>query len=354
MRTLGAFLIAISLAAASVLAQAPHTLPGAMYGADPTYKVPRTPDGKPDLQGVWANNNVTPMTRPTQWKDKATITDAELEELKRLVAQNATDGGDAIFQNLVQLALDAKDKGGKFTQNSYDPSTGNYNEFWMVEREWDHRTSLIVDPPNGQMPPLTKEAEARRANRRNGAGPQAPQPRRPAGPEDLPLGERCLSFGAPRTGAGYNSYLQIVQSPETVVLLQEMAHDARIVPITSKVSLPQDVRQWLGKPNGRWEGDTLVVETTNYLNGFQGSTPDVKVTERFTRVSHDFINWVITVDDPKTWTQPWSFMIRLKRSDDQIYEYACHEGNHSMIGILAGARAEERKEAAKTGTNQQP
>ena len=355
MRTLGAVVVALSLAVASLVAQAPHQLPGAMYGADPTYKVPRTPDGKPDLQGVWANNNVTPMTRPTQWKDKALITDAELEELKRLVAQNASDDGDAIFQNLVQLALDAKDKDGKFKQDSYDPTTGNYNEFWMVEREWDHRTSLIIDPADGQFPPLTPEAQARRGARgRGAAGPQAPQPRRPAGPEDLPLGERCLSFGAPRTGAGYNSYLQIVQSPDTVALLQEMAHDARIVPIASKATLPQNVRQWLGKPNGRWEGDTLVVETTNYLNGFYGSTPDVKVTERFTRVHPDFINWVITVDDPKTWTRPWSLMIRLKRTDDQVYEYACHEGNHSMTGILAGARREEQKEAGRAGTNQQP
>jgi hypothetical protein len=360
MRTFGALLVAISLAAGSIAAQGPRAA-GANYGVDPNYKVPRTPDGRPDLQGVWANNNVTPMTRPTQWRDKTLITDAELAELKRLVAQNASEGGDAIFQNLVQLALDAKDKGGKFTQNSYDPSTGNYNEFWMVEREWDRRTSLIIDPANGQFPPLTPEAQARRGTGRRGGGaappptgPQTPQPRRPAGPEDLPLGERCLSFGAPRTGAGYNSYLQIVQSPETVVLLQEMAHDARMVPITTKATLPSNVRQWLGKPNGRWEGDTLVVETTNYLNGFQGSTPDVKVTERFTRVSHDYINWVITVDDPKTWTQPWSFMIRLKKSDDQIYEYACHEGNHSMIGILAGARREEQKEAAASKTNQQP
>ena len=362
MRRLGAFAVAVSLAATTLVAQSPASLPGAKYGADPNYQVPRTPDGRPDLQGVWANNNVTPMTRPTQWANKEQITPAELEELKRLVARNASDGGDAIFQNLVQLALDAKDKDGKFKQDSYDPSTGNYNEFWMVEREWDLRTSLIIDPPNGQQPPLTPEAQARRGGGRRGGpapglnNPQTPQPRRPEGPEDLPLGERCLSFGAPRTGAGYNSYLQIIQSPETVVLLQEMAHDARMVPITSKATLPGNVRQWLGKPNGRWEGDTLVVETTNYLNGFMGSTPDVKVTERFTRVSKDYINWVITVDDPKTWTKPWSFMIRLKQSNDQVYEYACHEGNQSMIGILAGARREEQKEAAggRTGQQQQP
>ena len=360
MKTFGALLVAFTLAAVSIIAQSPAELPGAKYGADPSYKVPRTADGRPDLQGVWANNNVTPMTRPTQWRNKATITDAELQELKKLVAQNAQDGGDAIFADFIQLALNTKEK-GKFDQTSYDPTTGNYNQFWMAEREWDTRTSLIVDPQNGMMPPLTPEGEKRRGGRGRGfnaaAGPQAPQRRRPEGPEDLPLGERCVTFGAPRTGAGYNSYLQIIQSPETVVLLQEMAHDARMVPITSKATLPSNVKQWLGKPNGRWEGDTLVVETTNYLQGFQGSTPDVKVTERYTRVAADYINWVITVDDPKTWTQPWSFMIRLKRSDDQVYEYACHEGNHSMIGILAGARREEAKEEAAANakkTGQQP
>jgi hypothetical protein len=359
MRTAGAVLVALSVAAVSIIAQSPAQLPGAKYGVDPSYKVPRTADGNPDLQGVWANNSVTPMQRPTQWKDKTEITQAELKELQELVAKNAQDGGDAIFADFIQLALNTKEK-GKFDQTSYDPTTGNYNQFWMADREWDTRTSMIIDPQNGMMPPMTPEAEARRGGRGRGfraGGPQAPQPRRPAGPEDLPLGERCLTFGAPRTGAGYNSYVQIVQSPETVVLLQEMAHDARMVPITSKATLPSNVRQWLGKPNGRWEGDTLVVETTNYLQGFQGSTPDVKVTERYTRVAADWINWVITVDDPKTWTQPWSFMVRLKRSDDQVYEYACHEGNHSMIGILAGARKEDAKdEAAATAkkTGQQP
>jgi len=354
MRTVGAVLVAFSLAAVSIIAQSPAQLPGAKYGADPTYKVPRTADGKPDLQGVWANNSVTPMTRPTQWKDKTEITQAELKELQQLVAQNAKEGGDAIFADFIQLALNTKEK-GKFDQTSYDPTTGNYNQFWMADREWDTRTSLIVDPQNGTMPPLTPDGEKRLGGRGRGfAGPQTPQPRRPAGPEDLPLGERCVTFGAPRTGAGYNSYMQIIQSPETVVLLQEMAHDARMVPIASKATLPSNVRQWLGKPNGRWEGDTLVVETTNYLQGFMGSTPDVKVTERYTRVAANWINWVITVDDPKTWTQPWSFMIRLKRSDDQVYEYACHEGNHSMIGILAGARKEDAKEEAAKKTGQQP
>jgi hypothetical protein len=343
MRTLSGILAATGLAAVATLSAQTPMPKGAMYGADPSYKVPRTADGKPDLQGVWANNHVTPMTRPKQWAGKETITDAELKELQVLVSKSADDGGDAIFQNMVQLALDAKDK-GTFEQISYDATTGNYNQFWMVGRDWDTRTSLIVDPADGQFPARTPEAEQRggRGRRRDENG----QPRRPSGPEDLPLGERCVAFGAPRTGSGYNSYLQIVQSPSTVVLLQEMAHDARIVPVGNQPHLNTGTRQWLGDPRGRWEGDTFVVETTNYRDGFQGSTSDVKVTERFTRVSKDFINWMITVDDPKTWTKPWSFMIRLKKTDDQLYEYACHEGNYSLPGILAGARLEDAREAA--------
>ena len=312
------------------------------YSAEPPagFTVPRLPDGKPDLQGVWGNNGVTPMTRPTQWKDRATITDAEVDELKAFLARSVDEGGDAIFGNLIQLALNAKDK-GEFKQISYDPTTGNYNQFWMAEREWDNRTSLIIDPPNGQYPPLTKEAEARRA-----AAAARPRTRGPAdGPEDRPLSERCISYGAPRIGANYNSYVQIIQSPETVVLYQEMIHDARIVPTTNQPHLPAGIRQLHGDSRGRWEGDTLVVETTNYLNGFQGSTNDVKLTERYTRVSPDFIHWQVTVDDPATWTQPWTFMIRLKKTDGLIYEYACHEGNYGMEGILAGARAEEAKAA---------
>jgi hypothetical protein len=350
MRTLFGILAATSLATMATLSAQTPMPKGAMYGADPSYKVPRTPDGKPDLQGVWSNNHVTPMTRPKQWAGKETITDAELKELQVLVSKSADDGGDAIFQNMVQLALDAKDK-GKFEQVSYDATTGNYNQFWMVGRDWDNRTSLVVDPPDGLLPPRTEEAE-KRANLRGRRRDENGKPSRPNGPEDLPLGERCVAFGAPRTGSGYNSYLQIVQSPSTVVLLQEMAHDARIVPVGAQPHLNVGTRQWLGDPRGRWEGDTFVVETTNYRNGFQGSTPDVKVTERFTRVSKDFINWMITVDDPKTWTKPWSFMIRLKRSDDQLYEYACHEGNYSLPGILAGARAEDAAEAAAAGKPQ--
>ena len=316
-------------------------------GAPAGWQVPRTPDGRPDLQGVWGNNSVTPMVRPTQWKDKAALTDAELEDLKRVASGYIDQGGDAIFGNFIQLALDARDK-GKFNQVSYDPTTGNYNQFWMADREWDNRTSLIIDPPDGQYPPLTPEAQARRAAARPGLQPGNAAHGPADGPEDRPLSERCISYGAPRTGANYNSYVQIIQSPDTTVLLQEMIHDARVVPMTFGSHLPKNIRQLHGDPRGRWDGDTLVVETTNFINGFQGSTPNVTVTERYTRASPDFINWQLTVDDAATWTKPFTFMIRLKKTDGQIYEYACHEGNYAMTGILAGARADEAKAAAKS------
>jgi hypothetical protein len=169
------------------------------------------------------------------------------------------------------------------------------------------------------------------------------------------MSERCISFGAPYTGAGYDSYFQIVQSPETVVVMQELIHDARIVPISNQPHLASTVRQLHGDSRGHWDGDSLVIETTNYVNGVQGSTRDVKLTERFTRVSDDYINWELTLNDPSTWTRPWTFMIRLKKANQQIYEYACHEGNYAMPGILAGARADEAKAAAaaKAGTKQQ-
>jgi len=327
-------LVLVVLVVASLGAQTPAPA----GSASAAWTVPRTADGHPDLRGVWGNNSVTPMTRPRQWKDKASLSETELEELKRMAAEFVDQGGDAIFGNFVQQILDAKDK-GSFNQLSYDPSTGNYNQFWMADREWDQRTSLITSPADGQFPPLTPAAQARREAARS-----APKTRGPAdGPEDRPLSERCISYGAPRTGANYNSYVQILQSPETTVLLQEMIHDARVVPMGGRPHLPATVRQLHGDPRGRWDGATLVVETTNYLNGFQGSTPDVTLTERYTRVSDDVINWEITVSDPATWTAPYTFMIRLKKTSGLIYEYACHEGNYAMEGILAGARAEEAK-----------
>jgi hypothetical protein len=330
--------VAGSLVVVSLGAQ---SAPAAPTGAPAGWTVPRTADGHPDLQGVWGNNSVTPMTRPRQWKDKASLSDAEVEELKQMAARFVDQGGDAIFGNFVQQMLDARDK-GSFAQVSYDPTTGNYNQFWMADREWDNRTSLVIDPPDGQFPPFTPDAEARREAARTAVKTRGPAD----GPEDRPLSERCISYGAPRTGANYNSYVQIIQSPQTTVLLQEMIHDARVVPMDARAHLPAHIRQLHGDPRGRWDGDTLVVETTNYINGFQGSTPDVVLTERYSRVAPDVIHWEVTVNDAKTWTKPYTFMIKLKKTDALIYEYACHEGNYAMEGILAGARREEARGAA--------
>jgi hypothetical protein len=351
-----AVLLAVGSAALTVAAQSPGVAGKPSAGS--AWKVPRTADGKPDLQGVWGNNAVTPMTRPTQWKDKTTLTDAEVQELKGLAARYVDQGKDAIFGDFVQLVLDAKSS-GKFNQLSYDPTTGNYNQFWMSDREWDNRTSLIIDPPNGQFPPLTPDGEKRRAAflkaiEEGRVGSEGGPAGRADGPEDRPLSERCISYGAPWTSPGYDSYFQITQSPQALVIQQELIHDARVVPLTGAPHLPQNIRQLHGDPRGHWDKDTLVVETTNYRGGVQAgyqvaSSPNVRLTERYTRVSQDYINWELTVDDPSTWTRPWTFMIRLKRTDGQVYEYACHEGNHAMTGILAGARAKERaaQKAAK-------
>jgi hypothetical protein len=314
--------------------------------SDKAWQVPRTPDGHPDLEGVWSNNGMTPLQRPKQWVGKTFLTDKEQEQLKLAVASAVDDGGDAIFGDDLILAAIEKQKA-----KSYDPTTGNYNQFWLSDRDWDNRTSRIIDPENGLLPPMTPEGEARVK-----ANPPTRITRKADGPEDRPLSERCITYGGPYTGAGYDSYFQIVQSPETIAIVQEVIHDTRLIPLDGGAHLPQGVRQWIGDPRGHWEGDTLVVETTNYSAAapYMGATDHVRVIERYTRVSPDYINWEITIDDPATWTKPWTQLIRLKRSSEEIYEYACHEGNISMVGILSGARAEEKAGAEAASQNQLP
>jgi hypothetical protein len=220
----------------------------------------------------------------------------------------------------------------------FDPDTGNYNSFWIADRDWDNRTSLIVDPPDGRIPPLTEQA---RQNRR---GPGGAPPAAPAGPEDLSLSVRCISYGVPSMLAGYNSYFEIVQGAGYVAIMQEMIHDVRIVPTDGRPHVSKDVKLWNGDSRGRWEGDTLVVDTTNYsrAGAIRGASENLHLIERFTRVAPDTIEYSITFDDATIWTKPWTAMLRLKRTKDKIYEYACHEGNHSIVGILAGARAQEK------------
>ena len=315
-------------------------VPVDMAAQDNNWTLPRTADGHPDLQGVWANNNATPLERPEEWAGKDTLTEEELAALQ-VAATEAVDDGDALFGDQLVLAAIERTKAG-----SYDPTTGNYNQFWIADRDFSNRTSLVIDPPDGRIPAMTSSGQARakmiRDHRRL----------HPADTyTDRPLSERCVTYGHPRLGAGYNSYYQLFQSKDHVVVYMEMNHDARIIPLDGTPTLNDDVRLWHGDSRGYWDGDTLVVTTTNYASDatFRGNTSEnMTVTERFTRVGPQTLNYEVTIDDPTTYTKPWTVMIPLMGTTDAVYEYACHEGNIGMDGILAGHRAEERE--ALTGS----
>ncbi len=318
--------LVISIAAVVSLAQG-------TVSAQENWTVPRTADGQPDLQGVWTNNSATPMERPAAFEGKDRLTDEELAVYQARAAKlHANEqAGNLLGPLLFQQVLEDPNF------REFDAGTGNYNSFWLVERELDNRTSLITDPPNGRMPPVTEEARERRRNQPRPVG------QRTDSHERRSLLDRCISYGVPNLLAGYNSYFQIFQSVDHVVVMQELIHDARVIPIDDSPHLDATVRQLHGDSRGHWDGDTLVVETTNYSSrgSYRGATDNVRVVERFTRVAPDIIEYVVTFDDPATWTQPWTLMIPLKHSDEPIFEYACHEGNYAIAGILSGARAVE-------------
>jgi len=304
---------------------------------DNSWTAPRTAFGQPDLQGTWANNNATPLQRPEVLGDRAYLTDEELSAIQSKAAELfSLDANDAAFGDTVFTAALAEVQ--NFTSN--DRATGNYNQFWMVERDWDNRTSLITSTENGRIPDRTQAAKMRAAD----AGEK--RQRHAVWTDDRSLGERCLSFGAPRLGAGYNNYYQVLQTPDYVVIQVEMGHDSRIIPLDGRPHVNDNIRQWLGNSRGYWDDDTLVVETKNYspYASVMGAADNLHVTERFTRVSEDVLQYEVTLDDPTTWTEPWTAMIPLKSSSDALFEYACHEGNIGMEGILAGARHQEAEE----------
>ena len=327
--------IAVALAALVPLAAAS----AAAAGQD-DWTMPRTADGQPDLQGIWTNNSATPMERPEQLGEKARLTDEELADLTARIAEfrDAEQAGDLLGDRLVQQAL------GNAEFQDFDVVTGNYNAFWLVERELDHRTSLVVDPPTGRIPPLTSEAQERAAAR------GAYMRDHPSdGPENRTLGDRCLHFAAPSMGSGYNSYLQILQTPDHVAILQEMGHEIRTIPLDGPHA---GIPQWNGDARGRWEGDTLVIETLDYSPQarYNGASENLHLVERFTRIGPDVLRHEITLNDPETWTQPWTVELLHTSTTDPIFEYACHEGNYAMPGILGGARREEAQ--AEAGNQQ--
>jgi hypothetical protein len=306
----------------------------------------RTADGHPDFQGIWANNTVTPLQRPKQWEGKTRLTDAEIADLQKVAAQIVENDGDAQFGDGLILAVLER----KTNPTSYDPGTGNYNQFWLVDRDWhDRRTALITDPPSGRIPAMTPEAQKRRADEIAFRKAHAFED-----PEIFPAGERCVNFGLPRLQAGYNSYLQIVQSPGYVTIMNEMAHDARVIPLDGRPHLDPTIRNWNGDSRGHWDGDTLVIETTNFStkSDFMGAHENLRLIERITRGDADTLNYEFTVTDPTTWTAPWTAMIPLKLKDELIYEYACHEGNDAIPDMLRGHRFEEREATAKTRSKQ--
>jgi hypothetical protein len=282
------------------------------------------PDGRPDLQGIWTNGTITPLERPTELADKPFFTAAEALEYEKQVRER--NHGDR-----------------RGADSEADLATG-YNDFW-----WDRgtkvvstlRTSLIVDPPDGRIPALTPDAQERAAARA-----EARRLHPADGPEDLSLADRCIArTGPPMLPAGYNNNHQIVQTPEHVVILSEMMHDARIIPLNNRPHLPASVRQLFGNPVGHWEGDTLVVESSNFTSktNFRGAGENMRLTERFTRIDQDTLRYQFTVDDPQSFASAWSGEIPLKRTPGPILEYACHEGNYSLVNTLRAARAAERR-----------
>jgi hypothetical protein len=299
---------------------------------------PLGPDHHPDLQGVWLNNSATPLERPKALEGRQSLTDEEVAGLReradRLFKNTNADfaAGDAVF--LAALA----------DLDHFKSTTATGTTFEMIEREFDNRTSLIIDPPDGRIPSLTPEAQQRKAAR------DAIRRRPTEGPEDLTHIERCLTYGVPRlsgtnTGAGPLGYYQIVQTPSYIVLYLEAVHEARIVALDGRPHVPSSVRLWQGDSRGRWEGQTLVVDTTNFsaTTDFMGSSDHLHLVERFTRVASDRIDYQITVDDPTTWTKPWTAVIRLKQNGERLYEYACHEGNYEILkDMFAAARAKEQ------------
>jgi len=312
--------------AATPVALAAQAAPSAKLtsgkSAGKSWTPPKAPDGHPDLQGIWDFKTLTPMERPAEFADKATLTEAEAAEwAKKSRAGRIVD-----------------DKG--VAQGGANADLGrSYNDFWRdFGTKALTRTSLIIDPPNGKMPPLTPEAQNRV---RRGA-------RLAENPEEVGVAARCLlgfNNGPPMFPGNYNNYMQLVQTRDYVMIQTEMVHDARSIPLDGRPFTT--VREWKGESRGHWEGDSLVVETKNFMGetAFPRSSANLHLIERFTLTDPNTLMYQFIVDDPSTWTKPWTAEFPMTKTDEKIYEFACHEGNEAMGGVLRGARAEEKRAA---------
>ena len=296
------------------------------------WTAPRTPNGQPDLQGVWDFRTITPLERPEELAGKELLTDEEVSAFER--------------EALEQVDADRRDVDPSregFVNGA--PVTADvaraYNEFWRERGRLLRQSSLIVDPPDGRLPPLTQKAEVRADVRRTGRARAA------HGPEDRGVSERCImgfNSGPPMNPGGYNQNVHLFQTPDYVVLLNEMVHNARIIPVDGRPHLRQDLRQWVGDSRGHWKGETLVVDTTNFTDktNFRGSGQNMHLVERFTRVDVGTLLYEYTVNDPDSFERPWSVSLPMKSSELPMFEYACHEGNYGMPSSLSGARAVEK------------
>jgi hypothetical protein len=337
--------------------------------ATPPPANPRTTDGHPDFQGAYEIATITPLERPAQFGTRANLTREEAAAMELYEAQRQV-------KNDAPLSADrgAPPVGGDTsTPKSYlevlerfgGGAVGGYNNFWLaggtkvITVNGEKRASIVVDPPDGRIPPMKPEARRRQAAllvdpSASEASAANGRPGAFDGPELRPLAERCLlGFGStsgPPTLPNYfyNNLKQIVQTPTTIMILVEMVHDVRIIRMNAE-HLPPTIRKWMGDSVGHWEGDTLVVDTTNFTNKtqFQGASEQLHVVERFTRVNANTLLYRFTVDDPQTWDKPWSGEYPWNATDEHIYEYACHEGNYALGDMLRGARAQEREAAQK-------
>ncbi len=293
------------------------------------WNAPRTRDGRPDLQGIWTNSTLTPLERPAEFEGKPALTEAEAAAYeKRLLEQGNRDRRDGGAEADVGRA---------------------YNELFfergdrMARIGNTIRTAMVVDPADGRVPALTADAQKRLQAARNLARLHPAD-----GAENRSLQERCLYWpttGPPMLPGPYNNTYQIYQTPGYVMILSEMIHEARIIPLDGRPHAAAAIRKWTGDAIGHWEGDTLVVDSTNFTNktGFRGSDENLHVIERFTRTGPDTIIYRFTIDDPTAFTRSWTAELPLRATPGPIYEYACHEGNYALVDILTGARADEAK-----------